>query len=238
MAAPTSGRGAGGRRQRIPRPPDARAGEAAPWDGLAPDRRRGIGLDRVRAAMARMGPSQPWPAPYGRVPAAVLVPLFEEDGEARVILTRRSDQLRTHTGEVSFPGGRLDPGEAPMAAALREAAEELGLVPDTVEILGQLPPLATVSSRSSITPFVGALPGRPVLHPNPAEVELAFDVSLARLAAEGVHREERWHRPELSEGPELAHRTVHFFELDDDTVWGATARILHQFLELVLLDGS
>jgi len=187
--------------------------------------------------MARMGPSQPWPAPYGRVPAAVLVPLFEEDGEARVILTRRSDQLRTHTGEVSFPGGRLDPGEAPMAAALREAAEELGLVPATVEILGQLPPLATVSSRSSITPFVGALPGRPVLHPNPAEVDLAFDVSLAGLAAEGVHREERWHRPELREGPELAHRAVHFFELDEDVVWGATARILHQFLELVLLDG-
>ena len=60
------------------------------------------------------------------------------------------------------------------------------------------------------------LPGRPVLHPNPAEVDLAFDVSLAGLAAEGVHREERWHRPELREGPELAHRAVHFFELDED----------------------
>jgi 8-oxo-dGTP pyrophosphatase MutT (NUDIX family) len=188
--------------------------------------------------MRRMGPAQPWPAPHGRIPAAVLVPLFEEDGESRVILTRRSDRLRSHTGEVSFPGGRLDPGEAPVAAALREAGEEIGLDPASVEILGQLAPLATLSSRSSITPFVGVLAGRPALSPNPAEVELAFDVSLAELATEGVHREEHWHRPELTDRSELAHRAVHFFELRDDTVWGATARILHQFLELVLLDGS
>jgi len=211
-------------------------GGVAPWDHLPPERRRGIGLDRVRAAMSRVGPAQPWPAPYGRVPAAVLVALFEEDGESRVILTRRSDRLRSHTGEVSFPGGRLDPGEAPLAAALREAGEEIGLAAADVEILGQLAPLATVSSRSSITPFVGVLPGRPVLQANPAEVELAFDVSLAQLAADGAHREERWHGPGLGGRPELSHRAVHFFELADDTVWGATARILHQFLELVLLD--
>jgi len=236
VAAPTSGRGAGGRRQRIPRPPGARAGEAAPWDRLAPERRQGIGLDRVRGAMGGMGPAQPWPAaPYGRIPAAVLVALFEEKGESRVILTRRSDQLRSHTGEVSFPGGRLDPGEAPVAAALREAGEEIGLAAEAVEILGQLPPLATVSSRSSITPFVGVLTGRPVLKPNPAEVDLIFDVSLTELAADGVHREERWHGPALADRPELAHRAVHFFELPHDTVWGATARILHQFLALVLL---
>lgn len=187
--------------------------------------------------MATMGPAKPWPPavpasqlPFQGAPAAVLVPLFEEDGQARVILTRRSSRLRSHTGEVSFPGGRLDPGEAPLAAALREASEEVGLVPDDVEILGQLEPLATLSSRSGITPFVGVLATRPALHPNPHEVEHAFDVALVDLMAEGVHQEERWDTPWAEDRP------VHFFDLPDDIVWGATARILHQLLELVALN--
>ena len=79
-------------------------------------------------------------------PAAVLVPLFERDGETRVVLTRRAAHLRTHTGEVSFPGGRLDSGESPEAGALREAAEEVGLDPAQVEVVGRLTPLATFSS--------------------------------------------------------------------------------------------
>jgi 8-oxo-dGTP pyrophosphatase MutT (NUDIX family) len=201
------------------------------------EQRRRVSLDDVRAAMATMGPAKPWPpavppamVPFEGQPAAVLVPVFEEDGLARVILTRRSSRLRSHTGEVSFPGGRLDPGEAPLAAALREASEEVGLVPDTVEILGQLEPLATLSSRSGITPFVGALPERPTLHPNPHEVEHAFDVTLAELLDEAIYREERWDTPWGNDRP------VHFFDLPDDMVWGATARILHELLELVALN--
>ena len=77
-----------------------------------------------------------------------------------MVLTRRAAHLRTHTGEVSFPGGRLDPGETPEAGALREAAEEVGLDPAAVEVVGRLTPLATFSSSASITPVVGTLPGR------------------------------------------------------------------------------
>jgi 8-oxo-dGTP pyrophosphatase MutT (NUDIX family) len=189
--------------------------------------------------MATTGPAEPWPPagpgvqlPFSGSPAAVLVPLFEEDGQARVILTRRSDRLRSHTGEVSFPGGRLEPDEAPLAAALREAGEEVGLVAEDVEILGQLEPLATLSSRSGITPFVGVLPARPVLHPNPHEVEHAFDVALVELLDDAVYREERW---DTQWG---ADRPVHFFDLPEDMVWGATARILHELLELVVLNRS
>jgi 8-oxo-dGTP pyrophosphatase MutT (NUDIX family) len=196
-----------------------------------------VTLDHVRQAMATIGPAKPWPPavpasqlPFEGKPAAVLVPVFEDDGQARVILTRRSSRLRSHTGEVSFPGGRLDPGEAPLAAALREAGEEIGLVADDVEILGQLEPLATLSSRSGITPFVGALSARPVLRPNPHEVELAFDVPLAVLMDEAVYTEERWDTPWAEDRP------VHFFHLPDDIVWGATARILHELLELVVLN--
>jgi 8-oxo-dGTP pyrophosphatase MutT (NUDIX family) len=160
-------------------------------------------------------------------PSAVLVPLFEEDGETSVILTRRSSRLRSHTGEVSFPGGRVDPGEAPLAAALREATEEIGLDPEQVQIVGQLSPLSTVSSAAAITPFVGALAARPSLHPNPAEVERVFDVSLAELASDGVYHEELW------ELPEVGLRQMSFFHLAGDTVWGATARMLRELLELI-----
>ena len=224
-------------RQRIPRPPNTRPGGEPPWATLPAAARTRVTLDDVRAAMATMGPSKPWPpavpaaqVPFTGKPAAVLVPLFEEDGNARVILTRRSDRLRSHTGEVSFPGGRLDPEESQLAAALREATEEIDLAPEAVDIVGQLEPLATLSSRSGITPFVGVLDHRPTLTPNPEEVDHVFDVALADLMDPAVYREERWDTPWADDRP------VHFFELPDDTVWGATARILHQLLELIAMN--
>jgi 8-oxo-dGTP pyrophosphatase MutT (NUDIX family) len=218
-------------RQRIPRPPGARPGGVPPWASVPPARRRGLGLDEVRRAMADGGPS-PRPAPAGRAPAAVLVAAFEEAGEARVVLTRRAAGLRAHTGEVSFPGGRLEAGEAPVAAALREAAEEVGLDPAGVDVVGQLAPVTTLSSASLVTPFVGLLAARPELRPDPREVERAFDVALAQLMADGVHRQERWDVP--GRPPD---RLVHFFDLPDDVVWGATAGILHELLTRVTQSG-
>jgi 8-oxo-dGTP pyrophosphatase MutT (NUDIX family) len=161
----------------------------------------------------------------------VLCALFEEIGEAHVLLTRRSSNLRSHTGEVSFPGGRLEDGEAPVAAALREAGEEIGVDPAQVEILGQLSPLSTYSSRATITPFVGVLPARPKLTANPAEVERAFDVSLAELVSDGVYHEEVW------DLPGVGWREMNFFELVGDTVWGATARMLVELLAMLFETG-
>lgn len=162
-----------------------------------------------------------------RRPSAVLCPLFEEGREARVILTRRSSALRSHTGQVSFPGGRMDEGEPALAAALREAAEEIGLDPAVCEVLGELSPLVTISSGAAITPFVGVLPGRPELTPNPAEVERIFDVALSELMAPDVYHEEVWPMPG-------GDRSMYVFELDGDTVWGATARMLTELLDLIL----
>jgi 8-oxo-dGTP pyrophosphatase MutT (NUDIX family) len=158
----------------------------------------------------------------------VLVALFEEDGEARVVLTRRAAHLRTHTGEVSFPGGRLDGDETPEEGALREADEEIALDPSSVEVVGSLSPLSTFSSRTTITPVVGTLAARPALEPNPREVEQVFDVSLSELAADGLFHEEVW---EIEPGAPFP---VWFFELAHDTIWGATARILVELLGLVL----
>lgn len=164
-------------------------------------------------------------------PAAVLCPLFDEDGQAHVVLTRRSSRLRSHTHQVSFPGGRLDAHELPVHAALREAEEEVGIDPASVEIIGRLAQLRTVINPAPITPFVGVLPGRPVLRPNPAEVERAFTVSLLELTDPDVYREELWVFPDGAE------RSMQFFELIGDTVWGATARMLTELLDLVLSPG-
>lgn len=228
--AGTPGPGRRPGQQVIPRPAGSRAGSGPPW----PDRADPISLDEVRRAFAAMGP----PGGPSRTvrdgatlqsnrPAAVLCALFEEHGAARVILTRRSSSLRSHTGQVSFPGGRLDEGEPALAAALREATEEIGLDPAVCELIGELSPLVTVSSGAAITPFVAVLPGRPVLHPNPAEVERVFDVTLSELTRPEVYREEIWPMPQ-------GERSMYVYELDGDTVWGATGRMLTELLDIVI----
>jgi 8-oxo-dGTP pyrophosphatase MutT (NUDIX family) len=170
-------------------------------------------------------------------PAAVLAALFEEEGEARVVLTRRSPALRAHRGEVSFPGGRLEPGEEVVTGALREASEEVGLDPAGVALAGWLTPVVTFNSRSFIHPVVATLEGRPHLSPNPAEVARVVDVALADLVADGVFDEERWPLPPGRPGPAGAADgtfPVWFFRARGELVWGATARMLYELCCLTL----
>jgi 8-oxo-dGTP pyrophosphatase MutT (NUDIX family) len=175
------------------------------------------------------------PAPL-RVNAGVLAPLFEEEGEVRVVLTRRSVDLRTHQGQVSFPGGRLETGEEPAAAALREASEEVGLDPSLVTTVGWLHPVLTMVSGSFILPVLGTLAARPRLVPNPGEVERIFDVALAELADPEIFHEERWRIPgRVITGSEDNSFPVWFFEVAGEMIWGATARMLHELLSIVLL---
>ncbi len=150
--------------------------------------------------------------------AAALVALFEEDGEARVVLTRRSTSLVLHPGEISFPGGWVEEREGVVVAALREAQEEVGLDPQAVEVVGALGPVTTRTGAAVVTPVVGMLAGgRPPLVANPREVDVVFDVALASLLA--CCRSEWW-----------GTRPMYFFELGEDTVWGMTARVLHALL--------
>ncbi len=159
------------------------------------------------------------------VPSAVLVPLLERDGEARLVLTKRPETMRWHRGEIVFPGGKFDPSTDHdlRDTALREAREEIGLRPEDVEIVSRLDGVATVASRFTIAPYVGFLRGEPVLTPNPVEVDRVFDVPLSELMDHEVYREERWDMFE-------ADHPMPFYELADETVWGATARILTDFL--------
>jgi 8-oxo-dGTP pyrophosphatase MutT (NUDIX family) len=241
--------------QVIPRPSTWQPGAPAPWDDLAAAQRTGIGMARVLDALDARGLRGPVPEDIGAdamlgpaalvneahapalpgINAAVLAVLFEEMGETRLILTRRSSGLRTHKGEVSFPGGRLDAGEGPAEAALREAHEEVGLDPARVTTVGWIQPVMTMVSASLILPVVATVAERPHLVVSPAEVERAFDVSLAELAAPGVFHEERWRIPGRSiPGTDDDAFAVRFFEVAGEMIWGATARMLYELLTIVL----
>lgn len=214
--------------QKIPRPPASRPGGPPPWDEwLTPDERPSITVDDVRRAVADLPDLEPYLGPPVKGEAGVLAAVFDEEGQAHIILTRRTEWLRSHSHQVAFPGGRAEPGEEPVDAALREAFEEIGLDPATVEVVGRLTRLATISDpQGSIHPYVGVLPGRPVFDPNPDEVERVFAIPIVDLMEAGTFREELW-------GIAETERPIYFFELDDDTIWGATARMLYELLTLL-----
>ena len=208
-------------------------GGPAPWSELAEHRRRpslGRVLETVAAAPSTFLPS-PASALPGAAPSAVLVLLYEHDREPWVVLTRRAWHLRHHAGEVSFPGGRREPGDADLwATALREASEEVGLDPGSVRPVGRLDRFVTVGSRSLVCPFVATVHGRPELVPDPAEVERVLHVRLSELTDPEAWREEFW-----SLGPAFGgERAMTFFELPGDTVWGATAAMLRRLLTVAV----
>lgn len=240
-----------GGQQIIPRPVAWQPGAPNPWVGRVHDHsfalaeverrlsRHAVLLDAADAAGTPIEdsevPTTPMRPPFlsATKDAAVLAPLFvNDDGETSVLLTRRSGRMRNHRGEVSFPGGRLDAGETPHQAAHREAHEEINLLPDHVRTIGRLEPLHTVVSSSKITPFVGVIDNmaeiRDQLRPSPDEVDRLFAVTLRELTHPECYREEIW---PFSDGT----FPVWFFEVEDDTVWGATGRMLRRLLDLILL---
>jgi 8-oxo-dGTP pyrophosphatase MutT (NUDIX family) len=163
--------------------------------------------------------------------SAVLACVWEHDGGVELLLTRRAGHLRVHKGEISFPGGRREPGETLLEAAIREAAEEVDLDPSTVEVLGELDHLMTITSGSYIVPFVAVLPERPTyVHPSPDEVDAVLFVPFDELLLDEVFREERWSWA----GDVIADRRLFFFELVGDTLWGATGAMVRQLLGLAL----
>ena len=156
--------------------------------------------------------------------AAVLVPIFTRGGEPHVLMTRRRDDLRLHPGQISFPGGRIDPADADaQAAALREAEEEIGLLPSHVEVLGRLGEALVVTSGFRLTPWVGLVPYPYPYVAHPDEVAGLVELSVADLLSPGSHRVD--HREAFG----MVHE-VHAFDVGGHVVWGATARILHELL--------
>jgi 8-oxo-dGTP pyrophosphatase MutT (NUDIX family) len=166
---------------------------------------------------------------HGRIDAAVLVPLYVQDGVLHAVFTRRRDDLRRHAGEISFPGGRQDieEGEEDLRdTALREAEEEIGLPRGAVDIVGALTPTPTIATNYAVYPFVGMIEPGHRWKPSAAEVAEVLELSVPDLRA-GYQRKR------------LLRRGVPFrtdvFEVGDQLIWGATARILSDLLER--LDG-
>jgi 8-oxo-dGTP pyrophosphatase MutT (NUDIX family) len=141
-----------------------------------------------------------------------------------MVFTKRTDTLSRHAGEISFPGGLADEGEAVASTALREAEEELGLAPADVELVGTLPPVHTRVTGILIVPFVGFLKEDPLFTPSPEEIADVLEFPLADLMARGAESE-------------IEHDGARFqtyaYEVDGHVIWGATARILWSLFEIL-----
>ena len=150
-------------------------------------------------------------------PAAVLIAITDRD-EPGVILTVRREHLRTHAGQIAFPGGRLDPGEDAIAAALREAHEEIFLDPAAVDVVGTIEPYRTVT-HYRVTPVIGVIPPGLPLEPHEHEVADWFEAPLAHL----LDPANQIQRSALFQG-----RTRHYYEIDWNgrRIWGATAAMI------------
>jgi len=181
-----------------------------------PDRLRRILKDRKRISSRKRG--------FRR--AAVLVPIFERQGDSYLIFTQRTETVSTHKGEISFPGGAIDPEDRePRQAALREAEEELCLSPRQVTVLGLLDDIVTLS-RYRITPVVGMVRAPFSLCPNPREIEKVFEIPVGKFLDPRIFRKEDQIEFQGQSYP------VYYFSLPEVTVWGATAKILKQFLTI------
>jgi 8-oxo-dGTP pyrophosphatase MutT (NUDIX family) len=161
------------------------------------------------------------------VPAAVLVPIYQDASRWHVLFTRRTESVDSHRGQVSFPGGRIeDDDSGPEGAALREAQEEIGLSPSDVDVLGKLDSLLTVT-QFLVTPVVGVIPWPYTFHLNGAEVATAFGVDLEWLV-DPSNLEIRQRKP-LVPGPSVP--VYYFRPYEGEVIWGATARITLDLLD-------
>jgi 8-oxo-dGTP pyrophosphatase MutT (NUDIX family) len=152
--------------------------------------------------------------------AAVLIPLYEHAGEVRVVIIKRPDHMNSHPGQLAFPGGRIDPDdEGPVAAALREAHEEVAIEAAEVEPIGFLDPVHTNRLDVVIAPLVARLVAKPDLVPHAGEVEKVLEPPLSLFFDEDAWHSEDW------DG-----RTLWFIEVEGETFWGASARMMRSLL--------
>lgn len=159
-------------------------------------------------------------------PSAVLLLLFDRDGEDHVLLTRRTDHLPHHQGEIAFPGGARQPEDPDLlATALRETEEEMGIGPADVTVLGRLDDIISIHGYH-VAPFVGTFRSPYPFRVNHREIAEVIELPLAVFAAPGVFRREDWqHRGR--------HLPVCFYTVGRHEIWGLTAAVLHQFLERI-----
>lgn len=156
------------------------------------------------------------------VEAAVLVPLYEDDrGDVRLVLTKRHDWMRTHAGDVVFPGGRIDEDdEGPVAAALREAWEEVRIPAEAVEVIGGLGTVQPGPQGLLVVPVVARIERPEELHPQPDEVDVIIEPTLTELLDDSLWQQRLFYG-----------RDLWFYEFPEGTLWGATAFMVRELLD-------
>ena len=207
-----------------PTPDPAAANDNAPEKTFARQ------IDLIRRKLSTVTPTPRAALANKSNAAAVLMPLFERDGGLHVVYIRRSDHVASHRGQVAFPGGRVDPVDATLLdAALREAHEEVGIHPSTVEVVGAFPTMQTTTSGIVVAPFVGVIPSDAPLKPQISEVAEIFDVPLTALRDPKFRGDYEWKR----DGP--AGRSSKFPAIlyRGQVIWGLTLRITLNLLELL-----
>ena len=198
---------------------DRLAGTEMPADPLAVDLSRTGGRLPMRLAGLRLDELRP---------AGVLIPIIERREALTVLLTERSADLKQHAGQVSFPGGGMEPhDEHILATALRETHEEVGIEPALVNVAGYLKPMPTITGYA-VTPVVGLVSERFELSIDPVEVETAFEVPLEFLMDAGNEE----HSEREIDGVVYPIITFHF---EDHRIWGATAGIIAMLRELLIV---
>jgi 8-oxo-dGTP pyrophosphatase MutT (NUDIX family) len=178
-------------------------------------------LRQVLASLHRIGLDS-----RGLTEAAVLIPIFSKDGEYRILFTQRSDRVPHHKGQISFPGGARSKTDTTLLhTALRESWEEIGLEAKDAEIVGELDDTPTTTSGFNISPFVAFIPYPYKFILSPYEIEEIFSISISALLYKASRKEERY---------TFGSQTFvnYSYEYEGRVIWGATARIVEQLLEI------
>ncbi len=163
-----------------------------------------------------------------RVPSAVLIPLYESDGQHHIVFIKRTETVKEHKGQISFPGGTCeDVDNTLLETALRECCEEIGLNSDAIEVLGELDDEITTTSNYIVTPFIGMIPWPYRFVINPIEVDEIIEVPVAALLDDGCLQP----GTEILNGKVVASYAYHY---QGQIIWGATARILNRFLDIFI----
>ncbi len=161
-----------------------------------------------------------------RVPAAVILPIYYKQGQYYILFTKRTETVKEHKGEISFPGGAYQEGDGTLVnTALRECTEEIGLMADEIEVLGELDDTVTVTSGYIVSPFVGFIPWPQAFKVDPREAEEIIEVPISALLDKGCLREET----KIIDGEAV---TLYFYHYQGRVIWGTTAGILSQFLDI------
>jgi len=164
----------------------------------------------------------------GSTQGAVIVPLFQREGQIFVLLTKRTENLSIHKGQISFPGGKKEPNDKTIFhCALRETLEEVGIPPEKIALLGALDQLKTFGSNVLLTPFVCEVAFPFELKPNSGEVEEVIEIPFKELLKNEKKKKKTIQVDKIKE------KIIYYFDYKHWTVWGATAQILHQLVTLV-----